>query len=174
MLATNPANHLVTAAGLHLPTLPPWRQISTWALEMANHIQIIIVPNVFSSLLNIYYCFRHVEYCKILTVSTAFFFSFFLPEVPKLERSWSGVFWLSVQDCLTSAEPQPLNFLHYFSLPDGNNDPYSSTSHRCWTDWLVNVQKLLWGWKVPIIIIIMLSKRDSLPLKGSHKTVIDV
>ena len=76
----------------------------------------------------------------------------------------SGIF-------LTSAEPQPLSFSLRFSLPDGNNDPYSSTSHRCWTDWLVNVQKWLWGWKVPIIITIMLSKRHLLPLKGSCRVV---
>lgn len=74
---------------------------------------------------------------------------------------------------MTSAEFQSLNFCHHFSLLSGNNNPYSSTSHRCWTDWLVNVQKLLWGWKVPIIII-MLSKKNFLPFKWSHKMVTDI
>lgn len=73
---------------------------------------------------------------------------------------------------LTSGGPPPLNFFPHFSLPDGNNDPYSSISNKCWTDWLVNAQKLLWGWKVPIII--MLSKRNSLPFKGSCRMVTDV
>lgn len=73
---------------------------------------------------------------------------------------------------LTSAEPQPLTSFHYFPLPDGDNDPYLSTSHRCWTAWLVNVQKLPWRWDVAISII-MLSERKSLPVKGSRSVATD-
>lgn len=111
----------------------------------------------------------HLEYWSILQTDSAV--SILLPKVPKLEWLWSEASQFRIVS--TSAKPQPLNFSDHFCLLDGNNDSYSSTSHRCWTDWLVNVQKLLGRWKV-LIIIIMLSKRNPLPFKGSHRMVTDI
>lgn len=109
---------------------------------------------------------RALEYCNIFWIDPQPLFSCLI--IPKPHWSGSGVPCLSAQDIPDiSWAPPPLNFFHHFSLPDGNNDPYSSASHKCWTDWLVNVQKLLWGCKCWLLLLLCCLSEIFWHLKGA-------